>query len=131
MTTKALTKKRAEQAALKTVKTVTITLDATEEVLQRLAALLTYSDPSKPLPELADLGPLPFDARPTVENPQPLELDYNLIRKTILAKLEPYKNKYDLDAAKDVLMKHGGYRIRDVPEENLLGLLAEIEAAIE
>jgi hypothetical protein len=126
----ALNKKRAAQAALQEIQTMTctITFTATQNIMQQFAALLMLQDPTKPIPKLEDLGPLPFDEVPAPPSVKPLELDYNLIRKEILSKLEPYKEARGLEFLKQTLRNYGGDRIRDVPDENLLALLAEIEA---
>jgi hypothetical protein len=128
----ALNKKRAAQAALQELQTFTITLTVTasQNNMQQLSALMMLQDPTKVIPPLEDLGPLPFDEVPAPPSAKPLELDYNLIRKEILGKLEPYNKMHGLEITKQTLRKHGGDRIRDIPVEHLLGLLAEVEAAI-
>jgi hypothetical protein len=135
MANKTLTKKREEQAELQKVRTVRVCLEleATENTLQRLNALMMLSDPAKQLPSLEEIyaDPLPFDAKPTTANPLPLELDYNAIRKDIRKHLTAYTEKFGTAAARTTLSRYGAKDGKPVPDgDHLLDLLAEIEAAI-
>jgi hypothetical protein len=147
----ALTAKRAEKAALKKVQTVTVTLtlEASEGVLQRLAALMMLQDPNRPELQIEDQGPLPFDEggaeagtreglHPTETQREkedlaapPLDLNYAMIQANIVKYFEPYEKKYGRDMLELLIVKHGGTRVSNVSEDKLMDLLAEIEAACE
>ncbi len=133
MATKTLTKKRTEQAKLHTAQTMTltITVETSEINMQRLAALMLLQDPTKVVPEIVDLGPLPWEGTPADENPPPLELDHNLVRNEIMRVLTPFITKRSTQDAKVLLTKHGGQSLKTVPEQNLLALLRDIEAGCE
>jgi hypothetical protein len=123
-------KKAIERAELKEVREVTLTLQASEEFLQRLAALLIFAPhvevKAKPLP------PLPWEdpKDPRYELPPQLEVDYNAVRNSIMAHLEAYVPLHGKDAALALIKSHGGTRLGDVPEDRLVALDAAFSGAL-
>lgn len=140
MTNKALNRKREEQAGLQKVRTVKVCLEleATENTLQRLNALMMLSDPYRERQiELQDLGPLPWEEKyvrdgEVEENPHliPLELDYAAIRRDIVKHFEKYTEKHGRASLEHLIQSYGGTKVSTVPDSQVLGLLADIEAAI-
>lgn len=124
---------RAAKNALHATKsmTVTITIETSEANFQRLAALMLLQDPTKVIPDIVDLGPLPFDeAISAVANPQ-LELDYPAIRRDIVKWFEPYEKKHSREKLGGLIQSFGGNKVSTVPDSQVLELLAAIEAACE
>lgn len=123
--TSAQQKKTAEREALHKRRTVTMTFEATENTIQRIAALLM----------LADLAHEEVEERPRVllpweeegAEPPKLELDYNAIRNDCVKWLPKFVEKYGKDATKALFRKYGGETIKTVPDENTLDLLADLE----
>jgi hypothetical protein len=126
---KKLTAKRADQAKLKQLRRVTITLEASEEILARIAALLTFATLPYELEEAEPIGPLPWedpDDPRFVAEPQ-LQIDYNLVKNDIMAAMDKYLTAGG-DRQKIVAAIHlaGGETLSTVPQKYLLELLESI-----
>jgi hypothetical protein len=122
--------KKLEQAALKELNAIQITIEASEGNLQRLAALLVFADHLTPkLSYTAAL--LPWE-EPGAEAPDTqLQIDYNAVRNSIVTALGQYVLVHGQEAALKVIRSFGGERVSLVPQEQLLGLLAALETAGE
>jgi hypothetical protein len=98
---------------------ITITIDATEQNLQRLTALLLFADKFEEEP-VKDLGPLPFDepAKPARE----LQLDYGVIRSGIIKRLSEYVKRHSTEEAKALIRSFGAETINAIAKEQLVGL---------
>ncbi len=128
---KAQIKKAADQAALKEIKTITVTIRASEFNLQRLAAFMLFCEHLEPIvevggPELPMPWEDPTDPRFVPDPAKPaLEIDYALVRRDITKELERLGagSRAAIIAA---INTNGGTRISDVPEDNLLSLLSDL-----
>ena len=128
MAAKKLQEKRADQAKLKQLRRVVITLEASEEILARLAALLTFSTLPYELEEAKPLGPLPYedpdDPRYIVPQTPTLQIDYHLVRRDIMRVMDAYLTAGGVrENVVTAIRDAGGTKLSDVPEDNLLPLL--------
>lgn len=127
---KSLNEKRAEQADLKRLNLITVTLVASEENLMRIAALLTFATVPYEVQMSKPLGPLPWEdpTDPRFQQPPVLEIDYNAVRNDIMKEMSVW---LDGGGPRDVIVawivQHGGTKLTDVPNDNLLPLLADLQ----
>ena len=123
--------KKQDQADLKVIKTITITVKASEFNLQRLAAFMLFCEHLEPIVEVG--GPEkpmcwedPTDPRFVPDPAKPaLEIDYALVRRDITKELERL-GAGSRTAIVAAIQANGGTRISDVPESNLLSLLSDL-----
>jgi len=127
---KKLQEKRADQAKLKQLRRVTITLEASEEILARIAALLTFATLPYELEAAEPISPLPWedpnDPR-FVAEVETKTFDYNAVRNEIMASMDRYlKAGGDRDNIVKAITACGGTKLSDVPTVNLVYLLATL-----
>ena len=109
-------RKKNAKAELAKPASFTITIASTEANLQRIAALLMFSDRDKVELDYDDCA-LPWEE--PKGPPKPLELDYNTIRKDIVGVLQKYIDAGRTADAKRIL---GDRTLRSIPDAELLGV---------
>ena len=124
-------KKAAEKAKLEKIRTVTFTVEASEEVLQRLAALLLFTTPAgAPKYTYQDDDPMPWEPErppvPTLEE----SVDFEAVRRSIAKNLSEYQSKHGTDQAREVLKSFGAERLSLISEAQLLDLNAALAVAL-
>lgn len=98
-----------------------IRVQATEETLARLWWLMLYAEaPFKKV--VTEEGPLPFDEPIPVPAAKELEIDYEAVKREIVKRLVAYVEKHGKEEAAAVIERHGGKTLRQVPEDQLMGL---------
>lgn len=111
------------------MRSVTITIEASEGNLQRLAALLLFADRLDEEIKYVDEGPLPWEDPATVEAVQRESIDFAVVRRTIVKQLEQYVAQHGADKAKEVIRSFGAERLSQLPEEQLLPLYEALKQA--
>jgi hypothetical protein len=128
--------KAVQRAELKGIRTVTITLEATEETLQRIAALLLFAPHLEPVYTYED-KPLPWEDPndPRYQKPPELEIDYHMVRREIMKLLESLVKSRGEERARAVLAEllanAGASRLSSCPEAQLLPLHDALKSALE
>lgn len=120
--------KAAERQELKSLTSITITVEASESTLQRLWALMMYAE-APFVPTYAG-GPMPWED-PATAPARELQIDYEAVRRSIVKQLDQYLQTYTADRARSLLRSFGGEKVTKIPEERLLDLLAALETANE
>lgn len=116
--------KQQERAALKETQEVTITLRATEGMLERLAALLLFAEAPAEVRHV-ELGPLPWEAKG--ESPPQLQIDYAVVRRSIVAALSALLEAgIPKTQVQEVIRRHGAETLAKIPEDNLLPLYEDL-----
>lgn len=115
--------KTRERADLKDIRSITITVKASEFNLQRLAAFMIFCEHLEPIVEFGPEKPMPWEdpSDPRFNGPT-LELDVEAIRRDITKHLSAYVKQHGEDRARDLLRSFGGERLSLVPDEQLLTL---------
>ena len=118
--------KATEKSKLKVNRAFTITIEASELNIQRIVALMLYSD--RPPPDLIYVDPvLPGEDAPVLED----SIDWAAVRNVLTKHIVTYATAAGSDAARAMLLEFGGAKLSEVPQENLLSLNASLEAAIK
>lgn len=131
MATKAQAKKALDRAKLKDTDVVWIGIAATEFNMQRLAALLLFAEhPIRVEAEPTALLPWEDPNDPRFEKPPELQIDYELVRRTITKHLTAYLAKHGEEKARAVLKSFGAERISLVAQDQLVPMNAALEAAL-
>lgn len=113
------------------MRSITITIEATENNLQRLAALMLFADRLDEDIRRSDDGPLPWDEPAGASTPAPeAEIDYNVVRRTIVSQLERYVKLHGVDKAREVLRSFGAEKLTLIPVPQLLPLYEAFAAAL-
>ncbi len=130
MTPRKVTQKAQERAKRKSVQEVTLTLQASEEFLQRLGALLLFAPHVQA--EYTPLTPLPWEDPddPRYQHPPEMEVDYDAVQRTIITHLEAYVKIHGAERARDVLRVFGAERLSSVSRDQLLGLEQALREAL-
>lgn len=121
MTTRGAQKKAAAQSKLHERHQMTLTIDMTENNFQRLAALLLFADKIEQ-PEPVNLGRLPWEDPPETPPAVELELDYAVVRRGIIGRLEPYVKLHGREQVIELLKAHGGDTLPKIPQNRLMDL---------
>jgi hypothetical protein len=116
------TEKKIDQDALKDVRAIRITIEASENNLQRLGALLQFADWPTELVKLVPLGPMPFDEPGTPLPPPALEINRPAVEKAIYPLLEKYVAVHGTEKAKAMIQTFGAERMALLDDEQLLDL---------
>ena len=124
-------KKAAEKAKLEKIRSVTFTVEASEEVLQRLAALLLFTAPTDaPKYTYKDDDPMPWEPDwppvPTLEE----SVDFEAVRRSLVVQLSEYQAKHGTDQAREMLKSFGAERLSLIAEAQLLDLNAALAVAL-
>lgn len=131
---------KAVRDKLATHRTITLTVTASESNLQRLAGFMMFADRPPPEPAIEPGGPDdlmpwedPNDPRfvPDKPPPPPLDIDYEVVRRSITKHLAKYVEKHGADNARKVLTSFGAPRLSEVPQDQLLALDAALDAALQ
>lgn len=124
-------KKKRDQAELKNINAIQITIEASELNLQRLGALLMFADPYTDVKLVKELGPLPWEEKG--EAPPQLEIDRVAVQNAVTPKLVTYLNEHGHDATRALIESFGAPKLRDLSDEQILGLYNALagEAASE
>lgn len=125
------TAKAADKAKLKDRRTVTLTFEASEEFMQRLAALMIFAAPATEEQYVPTLLPWEDPDDPRFQKPPELQVDYNSVRNEIVRHLEVYIARHGADATKAFVKSFGADRLRDIPEKNLLPLEEGLRLALK
>lgn len=132
---KAAKAKAIERAKLLERKTVTLTFEADEETMQRIAALLQLAKVPYDILAAPPLPPLPWEdpADARYQKLPELEVDCNAVRNEIMAAMRHYLRPggaLSPERAREHLTSlignYGGTRLTDVPNDNLLALLGDL-----
>lgn len=116
--------KQQERVALKEVKEMSLTIRATEETFQRLAALLLFAEAPAELKHV-ELGPLPWEAEG--EAPPVLQIDYEVVRRSIVKEMSALlKAGIPTADVQAVIRRHGAEMLARVPENNLVPLYDDL-----
>lgn len=130
---KALQEKRKLRADLQGQDIIWIGIAASEANIQRIGALLLFADHPVAV-EKIDNKPLPWEdpTDPRFQKPPELEIDYEVVRRSIMKHLSAYVKKHGEERARAVLSSYGSApRLSSVPQESLLALDAALEAALQ
>lgn len=129
---KAAAKKAAERASLKDIRSITITVRASELNLQRLAAFMLFAEHLEPVIEIGGEKPMPWEdpADPRFVPPTD-SIDYAVVRRDITGKLLAYFKQFGEDRAKDVLRSFGAERLSLLADDQLIPLHDALKAALE
>lgn len=124
-------KKTNDKSKLQEMRSVTITISASEGNLQRLAALLLFADHLEPEFKYED-RPLPWEDPndPKFQQPPELQLDYNVVKRNVVKLLEQYLAKHGADNARKVIQSCGADRVSLLTEPQLLSLYEALTAAL-
>lgn len=127
------TAKAAERREMKDIKTIQITIKASEFNLQRLAAYMLFCEHLEPVIEIGKELPLPWEDPndPRFQKPPELLIDYEVVRRSIMKHLSAYLKIHGEERAKAVLESFGAPRLSAVPQDQLLALDAALEAALQ
>jgi hypothetical protein len=130
--TKAQIEKAQERADLQKVSIIWIGIAATEANLQRLGALLLFADRVE-IKAPVELGPLPWEdpTDPRYQQIPELEVDYEVVKRSIAKHLSAYVKIHGEERARAVLNSFGAPRLSSVPQEQLIPLNAALEAALQ
>jgi hypothetical protein len=131
MATSKLNEKRAEQADLRRVNTFTITIQATESNIQRLVALMLFAE-SPVKAEYVEAGPMPWEDPndPRFLAPRELQIDYELVKQTVVSNLMVLVGKKGREKAVEVLQEVGATGLASVQQDRLVELNELLECAI-
>lgn len=125
-----LAKKWRERADLKEQDIIWIGIAASELNLQRLGALLLFADMPVVVEQTAR-KPLPWEDPndPQYQKPPELEVDYDKIRRAIVAQMAVLVNErgHEKAAVKAVIQAHGADTLVGVPNDNLAALLRDLQ----
>jgi hypothetical protein len=129
---KAARAKKVAQEKLKDISSVTITIQASEYNMQRLAAFLLFCEHLEPLFRSEDVRPLPWEDPndPRFNQPPALELDVEALRRAIASKLLAFAERDGVASAKRLLQTYGGEGLAAIPPEQLPGLLDNLERLV-
>ena len=120
--TAAATKKKRTQQELKDLNAVQITIVASELNLQRLAALMLFSEQLfEPMVKETTEAPLPFDG-PDQELKPVLELNRPAIETAVFPMLEAYLKQHGEEATKKMIESFGAPRLGQLTDEQLLAM---------
>jgi hypothetical protein len=127
---KTLEAKRSEKDELRKMRSVTITIEASENNLQRLAAFMLFADRLDEDIKYVEEGPLPWE-EPAPAEPKPISetIDFNVVRHSIVKQLEQYVAQHGAEKAKEVIRSFGAERLSQLPEEQLLPLYEALKQA--
>lgn len=113
-------KKKRDQAELKNINAIQITIEASELNLQRLGALLMFADPYTDVKLVKALGPLPWEEKG--ESPPQLEIDRVAVQNAVTPLLVKYVDTHGHDSTRILIESFGGPKLRDLSDEQILGL---------
>jgi hypothetical protein len=124
--------KAADKDKLKGRREVVLKFEATEEFLQRLAALLIFAPPLVEAALTEPLGPLPWEDPENPTEPPALAIDLNAVRNAVLDHLKVYIERHGKPKAKTFVHEFtGGKKLPDVPEKELLMLEEALRLALK
>lgn len=124
-------RKKSDKDELRKMRSVTITIEASENNLQRLAALLLFADRLDEDIKYVEEGPLPWEAPADIEAKQLASIDFAVVRRSIVKQLEQYVAQYGTEKAKQVIQSFGAERLSQLPESQLLPLYDALTAALK
>ena len=112
---------------MRNMRSITITVAASEANLQRLAAYMLFCEHLEPLVEIGPEKPLPWEDPndPRFVGERQI-VDFAVVRREITKLLGEYVAAHSVDDAKALLKSFGGERLSDIPEPQLLGLHAAL-----
>lgn len=121
-------KKTSDKDELRKMRSITITIEASEGNLQRLAALLLFADRLDEDIQYVDDSPLPWDEP---KGPPPISetIDFNVVRRSIVKQLESYVATHGAEKAKQMIRAFGAERLSLLPESQLLPLYEALQLA--
>lgn len=124
-------RKKSDKDELRKIRSVTITIEASENNLQRLAALMLFADRLDEDIKYVDAGPLPWE-EPAPTEPKPLgeTIDFNVVRRSIVKQLEQYVAAHGVEKAKQLIRSFGADRLTQLPESQLLPLYETLTLAL-
>lgn len=122
-----------EKAARQKERIVWIGIAATEANMERLSAFLIFADRVQ-LEAPIKLGPLPWedpnDPR-YIEGPPELQIDYEVVKRSITKLLGQYVERHGATLARSVLESFGAPRLSEVEQSQLIPLHNALEAALQ
>jgi hypothetical protein len=123
--------KKLEQAELKELNAIQITLVASEMNLQRIAALLLFADHLQPKLIEKEAVRLPWEEEGA--EPPKIQIDRRAVENDVAKQLELYVQKHGRDKAVTMIQSFGQPRVGLLPDEQLLDLYHALagEAASE
>jgi len=123
--------KKVQQEKLKDISTITVTIQASEYNMQRLAALLLFCEHLEPTYKVAEAArPLPWEAPTPPGEERGLEIDTELVRREIAGMLVKHAEQDGVERTKELLKQFGGEGLSKIPPDQLLGLHQALEALL-
>jgi hypothetical protein len=126
---KALRKRQAERAELKSQDIIWIGIAASETNLQRIAAFLMFADMPTAVEPKQSLLPWEDPADPRFEKPPEIELNVELIKADIVFEMQRIVKATggDKAAIKRLIEKYGGATLVTVPNNQLIALWRDLQ----
>jgi hypothetical protein len=119
-TRKRPSKKKLEQAELKEINAIQITLVASEANLQRIAAILLFADHHKPVYTEKE-APLQLPWEEDAPLPE-LEINRTALENAVMPLLETYLNRHGRDKTQEMIKSFGAERAFQLADMQLLDM---------
>lgn len=119
------TKKQLDQATLKNLGQIQLTIVASEGNLQRIAALLMFAEWPTEMYKLVP-ATMPFEE----EQPPKLEIERKVVEGAVAPLLGKYVEKHGAERARAMIQSYGAGRVRELTDEHLLGLYNTLQEVL-
>lgn len=121
--------KKVEQEKLKDINTITVTIQASEMNLQRLAAFLLFCEYLEPTYTSGETKPMPWENPddPRFGQAPELEIDPEVVRRAIGLELVAAVERVGVERVKAFLAEFGATGLASIPPGSLQEALAALQ----